>query len=191
MNEYEATLVKRDIHTRGIITKYCDSRHHIYQSTFWPVLGKLIQSGYITRDNHVVDYGSGLGRVAFCINNEIGCKVTGVEFAEEIFKMAEENLDRYGRDKGVKFVNSPAENYDPAGADTFYFFNPFPVDVVKTVVDKIVACPTAKRIIFYCPMNDQEKYLKTVPELVLVDEIDCRFTPNDASRNKLLIFDVN
>lgn len=179
-----------NINTRGVITAHSDKDHYICQSTYWHVLDKLAQSGYVTEDNTVVDYGSGKGRVAFFLNNAIGCPVVGVEFAEEIYNMAESNLDSYGRGKGVSFVHSEAEDYEPDGADTFYFFNPFSLETVKKVTDKILATETAKRLIFYYPPVEVEKYFKTVPRLALIDEIDCRLVSNDNEQNKLMVFDI-
>lgn len=177
-----------NISTRGIVHRYADKSHAECQATPSYVLDKLVQSGYIIEDNAIVDYGCGKGRVAFYLNHVIGCRVTGVEYAEPIYQIAEKNLDNYGRDKGVEFVNCPAEKYVPNGADTFYFYDPFSLETVERVVENILACPTAKQIIFYYPPKPQEEFLLSHPELALVGSIDCRLISYGNKQNKIMIF---
>lgn len=180
-----------NILTSGQIFDYADSHHYGYQPTPCNVLDKIVKNGFITKDNIVVDYGCGKGRVAFYLNDTVGCAVTGVEYAEPIYRMAEDNLDRYGRDRGVRFINIPAEDYNPVGADTFYFFNPFSVETVQKVLDKVLSTPTAKRIVFYYLLPHIEKLLRNTPRLNVVYEEDCRLNEKDYPPwNKLMVFDI-
>lgn len=177
--------------TRGVITDHCDYHHQFYQGTFWSVLERIIDGGYITKDSRVIDYGCGKGRAAFLFNHAIGCDVVGIEYAKPIYDMAMENLKRYGEDRGVSFVWGNAEEYVPVGADTFYFFNPFSLETLKAVVENIGKVDTAKRIIFYYLLYDIETYLRSVPFLKVVDEIDCQpLAGTKCPQNKIMVFDI-
>jgi SAM-dependent methyltransferase len=91
----------------------------------------------------LVDFGSGKGRVLL-IAAEFGFrKVVGVEFARELCELAKENCSRYKARTGVatEFVNveSDATKYH-VNADecVFVLFNPFPGEILNTVLDNIV-----------------------------------------------------
>ena len=50
----------------------------------------------IKKDDVVVDYGCGKGRIGFFLNNQIGCRTIGVDHSERLLKVANKNLERYG-----------------------------------------------------------------------------------------------
>ena len=65
----------------------------------------------VIEDDKLIDYGCGKGRVAFYLNNELGCKVRGLEYAKEIYNLAIKNLEQYGNNKDISFINTNAEDY--------------------------------------------------------------------------------
>ena len=87
---------KLNINTVGRDATLEDSHHYPYEPTPYSVLERLVDSDYITCENRVVDYGSGKGRVGFFLNDQIGCKVLGIDFDERMDALARENLKKYG-----------------------------------------------------------------------------------------------
>lgn len=79
--------------------------------------------------------------------------------------------------------------------DCFYFFNPFTVEILQSVMGKIVESyydnPRPIYLFFYYPHVDFVAYLMTKDELTFVDEIDCQdlFEGQD-DRERILIFEV-
>lgn len=56
---------KLNINTVGRDDASEDEYHYPYEPTSYPVLKRIVESGYISKSNIVIDYGSGKGRVFF------------------------------------------------------------------------------------------------------------------------------
>ena len=172
-----------------------DANHYPYEPTPYVVLERLVESGYIVGDNRVVDYGAGKGRVGFFLNHQLGCKVLGIDFDERMCALAQENRSTYGIDKDVAFACISAEKYEISDADCFYFFNPFSVAVLQSVIGKIRKSyyenPREMKLFFYYPSDEYVSYMMTVSELCFVDEIDCQdLFEGQNEREKILIFEM-
>ena len=171
-----------------------DAYHYPYEPTPYSVLERLVESKYISNENIVIDYGSGKGRVGIFLNKLLGCEVIGIDFDEKMFQIVHKNLEKYGRYKKIKFLCEAAEKYEIENADSFYFFNPFSVEVLQSVLGKIRKSyynnPREMKLYFYYPSDAYISYLMTVPELCFVDEIDCMdlFVEMD-KREKIIIFE--
>lgn len=200
---------KLNIKTIGRDDKHADQFHHPYEPTPYCVLERLADSGYITGDSILVDYGCGKGRVGFFLAHEIDCRCIGLEYDPPIFKQAEENLAAYkgqialasASAKKLSFLCTNAEKYQVTDADCFYFFNPFTVEILRSVMQQIITSyyenPRPIRLFFYYPDPEYVSYLLTgdtshlLDELYFLDEIDCRdlFDSND-DREKIMIFEL-
>lgn len=194
MNDFEWDK-KLKIHTVGRDDSHEDEYHYPYEPTPYSVILRLVESGYISRDSVVADYGCGKGRVGFFLNYKLGCRTIGVEYEEKIYEGALQNLNLYAGKKGVEFVHTGAEYYTVKDADCFYFFNPFSVEILKSVLGKIMDSyyknPRQMQLFFYYPNDDYVAFLMTEPNLMFVDEIDCRDLFQGASdREQIMIFEV-
>jgi len=174
-----------------------DSAHCRYEPTSYPVLERLAVSGYIEKGDVLIDYGCGKGRVGFFLNYAAGCKTIGVEYDERLFRRAQENLARYsGKKSDVAFVCENAESYIPDGANCFYFFNPFSVEILQSVLGRILeswyGAPRRMKLFFYYALDPYLTCLMTAPFLRFAGEIDCRdLFPGDDPREKILIFEMD
>lgn len=187
---------KLHIRTMGRIDSFEDKRHHAYEPTAYSVLRRFAESGIIGERSHLIDYGAGKGRAAFFLHHACGCRVTGVEFNEKLYSDAQENRETYcGDAAGIRFVLEDAERFFvPPDADVFWFFNPFPVTVLRTVVTRILkSChdaPRRVRLCFYYPTDEAIAYLAAREGLAFYDEIDCRdLFRGDNPRERILIFE--
>ena len=187
---------KLKIDTIGRDASVEDAYHHPYEPTPYSVLERLADSDYLSEENIVVDYGCGKGRVGFFLSSEIGCKVIGIEFDNKICGQACENLSGFvGNREGVEFLCVGAENYEIEEADVFYFFNPFSVEILHSVIGKIKNSyynePRDMKLFFYYPSDEYIAFLMAVPELCFLDEIDCGdLFADNKKREKILIFEM-
>ena len=172
-----------------------DEYHHPYEPTPYTVLERLAESEYITRDNILVDYGCGKGRVDFYLSAQIGCQTIGIDFDERMIKKAlENNRDFVGKRK-PEFLHISAESYEITDADSFYFFNPFSIEILCSVLGKILESyyknPRPMTLFFYYPDEEYVAYLMTKEELMFVDEIDCMdLFEGENQRERILIFEI-
>ncbi len=185
---------KLNISTSGIDDSRADAYRYPYEPTAYEVLERLAGCGYLSKDSVLVDYGCGKGRVDFFLNKVLGCKCIGVEYDPRIFAQAMENLRNY-RGKGISLLCVSAEDYEPREADSFYFFNPFSVEILRAslrnIIDSYYENPRGMTLFFYFPSDEYLGELMTHPNLMFVDEIDCSdLFPNNKQRERILIFEV-
>ena len=202
---------KLNIDTIGRDASKEDAYHYPYEPTPYSVLERLVESEYISSENSVVDYGCGKGRVGFFLNQKLGCKVVGIDFDERMCEVAQENLQKFifgfnlqaanmvnkqqEEPHGIRFYCESAEKYEIEDADTFYFFNPFPVEVLQSVIGKIKKSyfdnPREMKLFFYYPSDEYISFLMAVPEIMFVDEILCEdLFDGDNRRERIVIFEM-
>ena len=191
-NEWDKKL---NIHTAGRDDSAADTYHHPYEPTPYEVLERLSESEYISSDCTVIDYGCGKGRVGFFLNYKLGCKVQGLEYDERIYYQALENWDSYGKCSGVSFLCKDAAEYQITEADCFYFFNPFSVEILHSVLARILESyyenPRDMKLFFYYPDDEYVSYLMSQDEVMFVDEIDCQdLCKGNSKRERILVFEV-
>lgn len=184
------------IKTTGRDDSNADQHRYPYEPTPYCVLERLAGSGYIGKRNKLLDYGTGKGRVCFYLSYQCRCKSIGIEYDERLYDGAKSNQETAIAAKKTDFEMENAENYAvPTDVDRCYFFNPFSVEILKTVLSKIMDSyyenPREIQLFFYYPSEEYVSYLMTQDDLMFVDEIGCEdlFSGNDP-REKVLIFEV-
>jgi len=182
------------IRTTGRDDSHSDSYRFPYEPTPYSVLERLADSGFITKKNTVLDYGCGKGRVSFFLSYQLRCRSVGIEYDDRIYGAAVENKMSAVSGERVDFVLAKAEEYAvPQAADRMFFFNPFSVEILKSVVNRVLESwyenPGEIFLFFYYPSDEYVSYLMTVDELMFTDEIDCRdLFGKDDSRERIMVF---
>ncbi len=193
MTENENTRDKLlHIKTSGRDDTNSDNYRYPYEPTPYCVLERLANCGLIRKGDVVLDYGCGKGRVSFFLSYQTKSKTIGIEYDERIYNRAVEN-QKTARVK-ADFVCGRAEEFEvPCEVNRCYFFNPFSVEILQSVMSKILesyyANPREMFLFFYFPSDEYMCYLAAVDELDFYDEIDCTdlFDGND-SRERIMIF---
>lgn len=192
--QYWDKLLK--IKTTGRDDSHSDQNRFPYEPTPYCVLERLADSGYIGKKNTVLDYGTGKGRVCFYLSYQTRCRSIGIEYEEHIYTGAAKNRLTAVSGRKTDFAMENAEHYPvPMEADRFYFFHPFSVEILKSVLAKIMDSYYGNQrellLFFYYPSDEYVGYLMTQEALMFVDEIDCRdLFPGNDPREKILIFEV-
>jgi len=197
MTDHENTWDKLlQINTTGRDETNADEYHHPYEPTPYSVLERLANSGLIGKDDVVLDYGCGKGRVGFFLSYRAKAKTVGVEYDGRIYESALENRKATNSRIKPDFVLTRAEEYEvPAEVNRCYFFNPFSVEILHAVCARIIESwydsPREVFLFFYYPADDFLAYLMTVDELEFYDEIECDdlFEGNDP-RERIMIFQL-
>ena len=187
---------KLKIHTTGRLDGHADQYHYPYEPTPYVVLERLAETGYLKKENILIDYGCGKGRVGLFLHHTIGCETIGLEFDKEIFLQAKENQKTAAKGQRVSFYHADAAEFPVVQADCFYFFNPFSVEILKSVMGRIMESyyenPRRMRLFFYYPNDEYLVYLMTMYALAFVEEVDCRdLFPGKDDRERILIFELN
>lgn len=184
------------IRTSGRDDSRSDQYRYPYEPTPYSVLERLAFSGYIGKKNTLVDYGCGKGRVDFFLSYQTRCRSIGIEYDERIFETAAENQKTAVSAGRVEFVLQNAETYAvPETADRFYFFNPFSVEILRSVLERIKESyyehPREMLLFFYYPSDEYVSHLMTMDELTFLDEINCRdLFDGENSRERILVFQI-
>ena len=184
------------IRTSGRDDSRSDQYRYPYEPTPYSVLERLAFSGYIGKKNTLVDYGCGKGRVDFFLSYQTRCRSIGIEYDERIFETAAENQKTAVSAGRMEFVLQNAETYAvPETADRFYFFNPFSVEILRSVLERIKESyyehPREMMLFFYYPSDEYVSHLMTMDELTFLDEINCRdLFDGENSRERILVFQI-
>ena len=180
------------IKTIGRDDTNADEYRYPYEPTPYCVLERLAGSGLFGEGDVVLDYGCGKGRVGFFLNHQTKARATGIEYDERIYRDALEN--RISADAKADFVLTRAEEYEvPESVTRCYFFNPFSVEILHTVLAKIIESwyehPRDVFLFFYYPSDEYVSCLMTVEELEFYDEIECDdLFEGYEERERILIF---
>ena len=168
-----------------------------YEPTPYEVLERLAGSGYISRKNVLLDYGCGKGRVCYYLSWQCRCRCVGVEYDDRIFKAMVKNKKTAVSAFLVEPVHSKAERYDlPELVDRVFFFNPFSVEILQGIMEKILDSwydkPREILLFFYYPSDEYVAWLMSVHELMFLDEIDCSdLFQSDSRRERIMVFVIS
>lgn len=172
----EEREVDRRLHiqTAGMREWGFQSAHYNrYEATPYDAMDFLFAQHEIITSGGWIDFGCGKGRVPFYVHNLYSLDVIGIEMNSVLYQDAMNNLMDYRqafpKKKGaLSFECSLAERYRiPADASTFYFFNPFSLDIFRSVIRNIVlSLEGAERnaeVILYYPTSYYEQFLNEHP----------------------------
>jgi len=197
MTDHEKTWdASLQIQTCGRDDLGADAYHHPYEPTPYSVLKRLASSGMIGKDDVVLDYGCGKGRVGFFLAYRAKARTIGIEYDERIYQGALENQKTTISRIKPYFILTRAEEYEvPPEVNRCYFFNPFSVEILHKVMARIIESwydsPREVFLFFYYPADEYISYLMTVDELEFYDEIECDdlFEGSDP-RERIMIFQL-
>lgn len=184
------------IKTTGRDDSRSDTYRYPYEPTPYCVLERLAQSNLISRKNTLLDYGCGKGRVSFFLAYQTECPCIGIEYDDRIYEKALENQQTAVSGGRTEFVLTSAEDYVVSeSVDRFFFFNPFSVEILHTVLDRILnsyyEAPREMLLFFYYPSDEYVSWLMTQDALEFYDEIDCRdLFGNKDLREEIIIFKI-
>ena len=192
--EWEQVL---QIKTAGRDDSRSDAEHHPYESTDYCVLERLANSGYITKQNTLIDYGSGKGRVSIFMANQTRCHSIGIEYDERLYERAIVNGESPAAKNCVSFVLGDDATYAlPDNADRCFFFNPFALHTIKRVLgnifDSLYHHPREILLFFYYVNEEVENFLNNHVRLEAEESIQCGdlFQERD-EKERILVYRVN
>ena len=184
------------IRTTGRDDSRADQYRYPYEPTPYSVLERLANSGLIRKDNILLDYGCGKGRVDFFLSYQTWCQAIGIEYDERIYEKGIQNKQTAVSSGRVSFTLASAENYAvPSCVDRIFFFNPFSVEILRKVISRVLDSYYEKerpiQLLFYYPSDEYISYRMTVDELRFSDEIDCGdLFPGNDPREKTVVFEM-
>lgn len=183
------------IKTAGRDDSHSDGEHHPYEPTDYCVLERLANSGYLTKKNTLLDYGSGKGRVSFFLAYQTKCHAIGIEYDRRLYQKALQNKETALSRRRVAFILADAALYTvPEEADTCFFFNPFALTTLKQVLQQLRDAVRKKtrrlRLFFYYPDLATCDFLQSQPYLTLENIIDCSdlFPEKEDEREKIWLY---
>lgn len=184
------------IKTTGRDDSRSDQYRYPYEPTPYPVLERLANSGLFRKNDLLLDYGSGKGRVDFFLSYQTRARTMGIEYDERIYDGAIDNHKTAISSDRVSLIKQNAEDYIvPPEVNRFYFFNPFSVEILRKVMARIITSyylePRRIILFFYYPSDEYISYLMTIDKLEFMDEIDCRdLNEEDDQRERIMIFQI-
>ena len=151
------------IRTMGRDDSNADQYRYPYEPTPYSVLERLANTGLIRKDNTLLDYGCGKGRIDFFLSYQTRCQSIGIEYDERIYEKAIENKETAISSGRVTIELTNAENFMVSEiVDRIYFFNPFSVEILQKVISRIVDSYYENmrfiQLFFYYPSDEYITY---------------------------------
>lgn len=143
----------------------------IYRSTpsgFWHLKKIVKRNSWIEKSN-IIDIGCGKGSALklFCDLNFK--KVAGIEINNHVFKVCSDNFKKQKSE--ISLFNCSALDFKEYNEfDTFYFYNPFPCEIFKEVLQLIVGDNPNRNVTIIYSNNVCDKLLKS-NNFIIRDEI--------------------
>lgn len=135
--------------------KLPEERCHYYANSGGLHLDTVLRTLKITSHDTIVDFGSGKGGALITFSRYPFSKITGIELSSELVAIAKENFRKLKIGNITMIVADATDFTDLDGYDYFYFFNPFPMNIMSAVIKNISASLTRKprtaTIIYFNP----------------------------------------
>ena len=151
----------QNLHLQGLHREDAE----VYQGASYYLLEKLFAyMQTVGKFNSMIDFGAGKGRVMIVAAAHGFKRVTGVEFAAEIWQQAVRTVDRqksrYPDTSFFPLHENAAEHRIDDETQVFFFFNPFKDPVMRQVLKNILASGRRRpRKLYVLYTNPQLKHL--------------------------------
>lgn len=201
MNE-KAIDRQLQIKTTGVREWLTESVHHNrYEATPYNALEELFAEYTFQKDDVLVDFGCGKGRLPFYVHNRFNIAVAGIEVSDILYQKALHNLANYTRNhkKGtstIRFECCLAEKYTIRETDNrFYFFNPFSYEIFFTVIRNIIQSvetnPREVEVILYYPTPEYMFNMEEDSPFELIQEIIVKNLQQPDPHDRFVVFKLN
>lgn len=120
-----------------------------YQPTPARHILNLIAAAHLSKDDTLVDLGSGLGHVPMLISILTGGRTLGVELEPDYVLSAEESARRLNL-SSVQFVAADARMADLSSGSAFYLFSPFKGSILREVLQRLLRESGSRHIRICC-----------------------------------------
>lgn len=174
------------------------THNHPYEPTLYLALEELFENYSLSKDDHIVDFGCGMGRLIFYINYNFNSYVTGVEINDRYYEEALINkisyINKTSKDK-INFECNLAQQYEISDLDNkFYFFNPFSIQIFSKVIDNILESYENNMrdmdIIMYYPSIEYIDFLDYKTPFILNKEIQLKYLYEKDPKEKFVIYSL-
>lgn len=159
-----------------------ENLYNRYEATPYRALEKFFSMYRFSEEDHLLDIGSGRGRVVFYIHNRFNISVTGVEANGDTFEEALINKKTYRRTRShlkapITFEFALAEQYEiDARFNRFFMFNPFSLKIFRKVIWNIIqSFEKNKRtieLILYYPLPEFKRFLQMKTPFEMINKVN-------------------
>ena len=174
--------------------------NHPYQATSYDALEKLFENYIVNKDDYIVDFGCGKGRLNFYINYFFKANVTGVEMDRNYYEECLINKENYlsknkRKSSSIDFEYCYAQEYKIKDYENkFYFFNPFSVVIFSKIIDNILDSYYNNirkiELILYYPSQDYIYYLENSTPFTLKEEVILDYLYDSDTQERFLIYEL-
>lgn len=138
--------------------------NHYSSSAYFKEVKQLLEDLQITKNDTIIDFGSGKGAALRLFHNYPFKIIIGVELSENLYTICCNNLTKLKLSNRIHVFCDNAISYKNINdINYFYFFNPFPCHVMEKVIHNI--CESLK----YRPRNVKIIYVNPVCHSTMIE----------------------
>lgn len=128
---------------------------NIYSATPNYDLAHVLKNTDIQPTDSILDFGAGKGAAMLTMSKFKFDQIHGVELSESMHQIGQQNLEKLGLKNAEIFLSNATGFKDLDRYTFFYFFNPFPDNVLEVVIENIKMShnkrPRNISILYYLP----------------------------------------
>lgn len=133
---------------------HSEQLHHYQGASYFVLLTLFKKLPAHLKYKPFIDYGCGKGRALFVAEFSGFTNLIGVDIAKELIEQANQNKLLYKQTNPQSHINfyfQDATTYSiPKEAEVFYFFNPFGIEIMQKVINKIKESVQSNPRKIYC-----------------------------------------
>jgi hypothetical protein len=158
-----------------------DRLFYRYQPTNYSFLEYIFKMYPFKKEDHIMDVGSGKGRVLL-MASYFGCnRVSGCEVDEGYARTTNRNIEKYvNRTKSktiFTLLNEDAQKVNIENTvNKLFFFNPFHLKIYikffRNLMGSLRRVNRKATIFLYCPLPSTLKYIEKMTDFLLTEKID-------------------
>jgi tRNA A58 N-methylase Trm61 len=168
-----------------------------YEPTSYAVLEEIFRKYPFDNGDHMIDFGSGKGRVLimaayyFCIN------LTGYELDSRRYNITLDNIQKFQQKFNVNsnfiILNENVENINIANTtNKFFFFNPFHLKIymktINAIRNSLLQNERSVQFYFCHPIENAVKYMESIKEFKKIDFKECEFNAGNNHYFEYIVF---
>lgn len=187
-----------NIKTEGIQMGKDTFHFHRYEPTPYEVIKELFDQVPLKKEDVLVDFGCGKGRLNFYLHHRFHCRTVGIEFNPEYYEEAMLNLKYYrsNNKENINFECVSAMNYQIKPEENyFYFFNPFSPQIFIGIIQHILKSyekhPRNITLLLYYPDEEYLYYLEHSTPFQITMNVPLHAIKNTDERDRYVVLTYN
>ncbi len=165
-----------DLSVKGENREKGSTYHAVLEKPFLEILKKLKEYDPSILNGAFLDYGSGKGFSLYKASLFGFREVIGVEFAEKLYKISVENMNKLGIKNAKIYLEDASFFTPPSNTRVIFFYNPFNEEIMQKVINQILKQNFQKDLYIAYHYPICKELFEKNPNFTFLETLYCSFS---------------